>query len=412
MAHTLSTSSPVLISVGTRPEIIKMAPVYAEFKRRGLPVAWVHTGQHREMADTLYQFFGIEPEHELRLVRRNNSLAHLNALLLEGLSELYQTLKPQAVLVHGDTTSTLASAQAAFYNDVPIGHVEAGLRTFIPREPFPEEKNRELTARLARWHFAPTAGAAVNLAREGIQAGAVYTVGNTAVDAALAASARLDFLLDSGAAVLPPEIEALRRRMDGPRNAMGTAPPAWTHNPARPVGWRLITVTAHRRENWGGGIAQTARAVAALLASHDDLAVVWPVHGNPAVSEAVHQALGGLVSHYDGRLTLCAPLDYPALLWCLRRSELALTDSGGIQEEGAALSTPVLVLRNTTERPELIEAGAGLLVGTDEAHVVATVTQLLNDGPALARMRNAVNPFGDGQTSARVADVLQHDLGL
>ena len=396
MAHTLSTSSPVLISVGTRPEIIKMAPVYAEFKRRGLPVAWVHTGQHREMADTLYQFFGIEPEHELRLVRRNNSLAHLNALLLEGLSELYQTLKPQAVLVHGDTTSTLASAQAAFYNDVPIGHVEAGLRTHLPREPFPEEKNRELTARLARWHFAPTAGAAANLAREGIAAAAAHTVGNTAVDAALAASARLDALLATGAAVLPPEIERLRQRLDQP-----DGPP-----------WRLITVTAHRRENWGHGIVQTARAVARLLARHDDLAVVWPVHGNPAVSDAVHQALDALVRDLPGRLLLCPPLDYPALLWCLRRSSLALTDSGGIQEEGAALSTPVLVLRNTTERPELIEAGAGLLVGTDEAHVVATVTQLLNDGPALARMRNAVNPFGDGQTSARVADVLQHDLGL
>ena len=386
----------VLISVGTRPEIIKMAPVYAEFKRRGLPVAWVHTGQHREMADTLYTFFDIQPEHQITLDRRNNSLAHLNSLLLEGLSDLYQAVQPCAVLVHGDTTSTLASAQAAFYNDVPIGHVEAGLRTHLPREPFPEEKNRELTARLARWHFAPTAGAAANLAREGIAAAAAHTVGNTAVDAALAASARLDALLATGAAVLPPEIERLRQRLDQP-----DGPP-----------WRLITVTAHRRENWGHGIVQTARAVARLLARHDDLAVVWPVHGNPAVSDAVHRELGRLARELAGRLTLCPPLDYPALLWCLRRSVLALTDSGGIQEEGAALSTPVLVLRNTTERPELIAAGAGLLVGTDEAHVVATVGRLLADGPALQRMRDAVNPFGDGRTSARVADVLQHDLEI
>ena len=402
MPQSPSPSRPILISVGTRPEIIKMAPVYAELRQRGLPVAWVHTGQHREMADTLYQFFGIVPEHTLALDRRNASLAHLNALLLESLSELYQGLQPQAVLVHGDTTSTLASATAAFYNDVPVGHVEAGLRTHVPREPFPEEKNRELTARLARWHFAPTTGAAANLAREGIQAAAVHTVGNTAVDAALAGSARLDDLLAAGAEVLPPAVAQLRRHIDRLDGAGGAG--------ARPL--RLITVTAHRRENWGQGILHTALAVADLLAAHADLAVVWPVHGNPAVSDAVHQALGSLVRDLPGRLLLCPPLDYPALLWCLRRSSLALTDSGGIQEEGAALSTPVLVLRNTTERPELIEAGAGLLVGTARAKVVATVSRLLGDAAALQAMRDAVNPFGDGRTSARVAAVLQHDLGL
>ena len=402
MPQSSSPSRPILISVGTRPEIIKMAPVYAELRQRGLPVAWVHTGQHREMADTLYQFFGIVPEHTLALDRRNASLAHLNALLLESLSELYQALQPQAVLVHGDTTSTLASATAAFYNDVPVGHVEAGLRTHMPREPFPEEKNRELTARLARWHFAPTTGAAANLAREGIQAAAVHMVGNTAVDAALAGSARLDDLLATGAEVLPPAVAQLRRHIDRLDGAGGPG--------ARPL--RLITVTAHRRENWGQGILHTALAVADLLAAHADLAVVWPVHGNPAVSDAVHQALGSLVRDLPGRLLLCPPLDYPALLWCLRRSSLALTDSGGIQEEGAALSTPVLVLRNTTERPELIEAGAGLLVGTARAKVVATVSRLLGDAAALQGMRDAVNPFGDGRTSARVAAVLQHDLGL
>ena len=402
MPDTVSPARPVLISVGTRPEIIKMAPVYAELRRRGLPVAWVHTGQHREMADTLYPFFGIVPEHHLALDRRNASLAHLNSLLLEGLSDLYQALRPQAVLVHGDTTSTLASATAAFYNDVPIGHVEAGLRTHVPREPFPEEKNRELTARLARWHFAPTAGAATNLAREGIPAAAVYTVGNTAVDAALACSARLDGLLAAGTEVLPAAVARLRQHIDRLGGERGAG--------ARPL--RLITVTAHRRENWGEGILNTALAVAELLAAHDDLAVVWPVHGNPAVSDAVHQTLDSLVRDLPGRLLLCPPLDYPALLWCLRRSCLALTDSGGIQEEGAALSTPVLVLRNATERPELIEAGAGLLVGTDRARVVATASRLLADGAALQAMRDAVNPFGDGHTSARVADVLQTDLGL
>ncbi|MFM2347162.1 MAG: hypothetical protein RL654_1915, partial [Pseudomonadota bacterium] len=176
--------APILISVGTRPEIIKMAPLHAELRRRGLPVAWVHTGQHREMAQPLYEFFGIEPEHEVELARRSGELSHLNALLLEGLSAVFERTRPAAVLVHGDTTSTLASAQAAFYQGVPVGHVEAGLRTFNHREPFPEEMNRELTARLSRWHFSPTARAAGNLEREGIRAG-VHVVGNTAVDAAL-----------------------------------------------------------------------------------------------------------------------------------------------------------------------------------------------------------------------------------
>ena len=388
---TPRAEAPLLISVGTRPEIIKMAPVHAELRRRGMPVAWVHTGQHREMAETLYRFFGISPEHEVALQRHNGSLAHLNAQLLEGLSALYERLRPCAVLVHGDTTSTLASAQAAFYNDVPVGHVEAGLRTFNSREPFPEEKNRELTARLARWHFAPTPGAAANLLREGVAAEAVHTVGNTAVDAALATCALLDQRLQDGAEELPVELESLRRQ--------GRA-------------WRLITVTAHRRENWGGGIRGAARAVARLMAAHDDLAVVWPVHGNPAVSDTVHLELDTLARELGSRLVLCPPLDYPALLWCLRRSVLALTDSGGIQEEGAALSTPVLVLRNTTERPELIDAGAGALVGTDEDAVFNAVSRLLADRPALQRMRDAVNPFGDGRSSQRVADVLQLDLGV
>ena len=382
---------PILICVGTRPEIIKMAPVYTELLRRGLPTGWLHTGQHREMAEVLYDFFGIQPDHVLDLQRRNASLAHLNALLLEGIAGVLEQVQPRAVLVLGDTTTTLASALAAYYADVPIGHVEAGLRTHQAREPFPEEKNREITARLARWHFAPTAGAAANLAREGITASAVYTVGNTAVDAAQAGMARLEPMLAAGKLMLPAALKALREGM---------------------AGRCLITVTAHRRENWGPGIQQIARAVGRLLDQHAQLAVVWPVHGNPAVSDAVHAELGARAAALGGRLALCPPLDYPALLWCLQHSELALTDSGGIQEEGAALSRPVLVLRDTTERPELIEAGAGVLVGTHEQRIVDTVSRLLEQPEALARMRKAVNPFGDGRSAARIADILQHDLDL
>ena len=386
MSHT---DAPILISVGTRPEIIKMAPVYAELRRRGRAAAWVHSGQHGEMAQTLYAFFGIQPDHAVALERRGNSLAHLHALLLEALAAVYERVRPAAVLVHGDTTSTLASAQAAFYLDIPIGHVEAGLRTFHPREPFPEEKNRELTARLARWHFAPTARAAANLAREGIDPSAIHVVGNTAVDAARDGVARLGGLLDRGALALPEPLRRLR--------------PWLAHG-------QLITVTAHRRENWGVGIRNTARAVAALLRSDPGLAVAWPVHGNPAVAQIVHEELGALAAQLAGRLCLCEPLDYPQMLWCLQHSVLVLTDSGGIQEEGAALSRPVLVLRDATERPELIEAGAGVIVGTEMQRIIDCVRGLLTDGRVLARMRQAANPFGDGQTAQRIADALDAAL--
>jgi len=382
-------AAPIIISVGTRPEIIKMAPLHTELRRRGIPVSWVHTGQHGEMADTLYRLFGIAPEHRVTLARDDGGLAFLNAELLRSLPALYEAIRPRAVLVHGDTTSTLASAQAAFYCNVPIGHVEAGLRTHQAREPFPEEKNRELTARLARWHFAPTVGAAANLAREGIDGSSVHVVGNTGVDAALSGCARLDALMRDGHDVLPRGLDALR-----------------LHG----ASLRLVTVTAHRRENWDGGIARIARAVARLLDTHDDLVVVWPVHGNPIVHASVHRELGPRLRDLSGRLLLLPPLDYPALLWCLRRSVMALTDSGGIQEEGAALSLPVLVLRDRTERPELIAASGGLLVGTDEERIVATVTRLLAQPEGIARMRAAANPFGDGRTAARIVDVLERDL--
>lgn len=387
----MTSGTSILISAGTRPEIIKMAPVYAELQRRDIAVQWVHTHQHREMADALYGFFGIKPAHMLDFDRQNDRLAHLNSLLLEGLAEVFERARPRAVLVHGDTTSTLAAAMAAFYQGVPLGHVEAGLRTHNAREPFPEEKNRELTARLAQWHFAPTAGAAANLAHEGIDRSAIHAVGNTVIDAAHSASERLAQMLATDMKVLPAEIESLRRRISQ---------------------LRLITVTAHRRENWGDGIRNISRAVATLLRTHADLAVVWPVHANPTVGDAIRGELASEVDALEGRLTLCAPLDYPALLWCLQHSVLTLTDSGGIQEEGAALSTPVLVLRNTTERPELLDAGAGRLVGTDEQRIVDTVNRLLADRAALTRMRNAVNPFGDGRAAARIADILQRDLGV
>ena len=369
-----SPSSPGprwLVCAGTRPEIVKLAPVWAALRVGGASVQWAHTGQHRHedaAVEGLYRFFGIRPDHSLTLQRRGDSPAELQSLLLDKLTALFRTLAPRGVIVQGDTTSTLAAAQAAFFAGVPVAHVEAGLRTHDLADPFPEEMNRVLTAQLARWHFAPTAGAALNLEREGIARHAIHAVGNTVVDAARQGVARL---------------------------------PA----PAALPGQRLL-VTAHRRENWGAGLARIARAVARLVAAHGNLSVLWPLHGNPAVADAVRSALADAPPAVLARLQLVPPLDYPTLLHHLRQATLVLTDSGGLQEEGAALSVPVAVLRASTERPELIDSGGGVLLGTDEDRIVDVTTQLLADPGALQRMREAINPFGDGRAAERIAAVL------
>ena len=369
-----SPSSPGprwLVCAGTRPEIVKLAPVWAALRVGGASVQWAHTGQHRHedaAVEGLYRFFGIRPDHSLTLQRRGDSPAELQSLLLDKLTALFRTLAPRGVIVQGDTTSTLAAAQAAFFAGVPVAHVEAGLRTHDLADPFPEEMNRVLTAQLARWHFAPTAGAALNLEREGIARHAIHAVGNTVVDAARQGVARL---------------------------------PA----PAALPGQRLL-VTAHRRENWGAGLARIARAVARLVAAHGNLSVLWPLHGNPAVADAVRSALADAPPAVLARLQLVPPLDYPTLLHHLRQATLVLTDSGGLQEEGAALSVPVAVLRASTERPELIDSGGGVLLGTDEERIVAVTTRLLADPAALQAMREATNPFGDGLAAERIAAVL------
>jgi len=360
-----------LVCAGTRPEIVKLAPVWTALRASEASVHWVHTGQHRRddaSVDALYRFFGIAPDHVLVIERRGDSPAQLQSVLLDKLTALFGLLAPRGVIVQGDTTSALAAAQAAFFAGVPVAHVEAGLRTHDLSDPFPEEMNRVLTAQLARWHFAPTAGAALNLAREGIAAPAVHVVGNTVVDAAR-----------QGVAMLP-----------------ALAPPA---------GRRLL-VTAHRRENWGAGLARITRAMARLVAAHDDLSVLWPLHGNPAVGGAVRTALSAAPKVVSARFHLVEPLDYPSLLLHLRQATLVLTDSGGLQEECAALSVPVAVLRASTERPELIDSGGGVLLGTDEERIVDVTTRLLADPAALACMRAASNPFGDGRAAERIAAVL------
>jgi UDP-N-acetylglucosamine 2-epimerase len=334
--------SALLICVGTRPEIIKMAPVYRALRAREVSVRWLHTGQHDDMAWPLYEFFAIKPDHVIKLERKNDSLSELSARLLCDIDSVIGTVPAAGVLVHGDTTSAAMGALAAFYRSLPVAHVEAGLRSNHPTEPFPEEMNRRLIGRLARWHFAPTERARVNLLREAIDDEQVFVVGNTIVDATRQALAALK-----------------------------------GHN-----------------------------AVVALLAQEPELNAVWPLHANPRVGQTVRDAITRAPSSVAARIRLTEPLPYPQMVQLMADSWLLLTDSGGIQEEACALHIPVLVLRDTTERPELIEAGGGLMVGTSTARIVSTVRALLHENLSYRTMSAAPNPFGDGQSAVRIAAVM------
>lgn len=375
-------ADPILLCMGTRPEIIKMAPVYHALKARGVPTLVLHSGQHRDMAAPMYGYFGMRPEISLVLERRSDALHHLSALLLEQLGAALDTVRPRAVLVHGDTASAAMAALAAFYRKIPVGHVEAGLRSHHRYDPFPEEKNRELIARLATWHFAPTQLARANLLRENIAPDHIHMVGNTIVDAVRLAGAL------SGAGPRQPDSAALA--------SLKTAL----------CGRRLAVVTAHRRENLGPPLLSIAAAVRGLLESMPDLIVVWPVHSNPVIQASVGAAFAGLAPESAARLYLTEPLGYPDTLALLRQAWLVLTDSGGIQEEAACLALPVLVLRETTERSELVDSGGALLVGTSAPAIAAAVHRLAADERSYDAMRAGPNPFGDGYAAERIYTIL------
>jgi UDP-N-acetylglucosamine 2-epimerase len=350
----------------------------------------LHTGQHDELAHPVYAFFGITPTLSLNLTRERQSLSHLSALLVDKVGLALESSRPSAVLVHGDTSSALMAALAAFYEQIPIGHVEAGLRSHNQYDPFPEEQNRVMLARLARWHFAPTEQAVQNLAAENIAQHSVHMVGNTVVDA-VGLGTRI---LEQGGYDIGQLSDAALR--DLPK-ALEAAP-------------RLVLVTAHRRENLGEPIGNIARAVAQLLLENKHLTVVWPLHSNPLVQDNVNRVLQHLPPSSRRRLFLTNPLSYGALLWLLRHAWLVLTDSGGIQEEAASLHVPILILRQTTERPEVIDGGNGILVGTDTDRILAEVGSLLADRSLEQAMIRAVNPFGDGFAAGRIAAVLERDL--
>jgi len=368
------TRKKVLIAFGTRPEAIKMAPVVEAFKKDGaMDVVVAVTAQHRQMLDQVLDLFGIVPDEDLDVMQPGQTLPGLFARILTGMSDVIARHAPDIVLVHGDTSTTLATALAAFYNKVKVGHVEAGLRTGDIWAPWPEEANRCLTAPLSSLHFAPTERSRANLAREGIHEDVIEITGNTVIDALLDVVKRIE------------SDEALASRL-------GEQLPFL--DPTR----RLVLVTGHRRENFGDGFEQICHALKAL-AQRGDVQVVYPVHLNPNVQEPVNRILAGTEN-----VVLIEPQDYLPFVYLMSRADLIITDSGGVQEEAPSLGKPVLVMRDTTERPEAVDAGTVRLVGTDAQRIVAEATRLLDDPAAYAEMSRAHNPYGDGKASARIVE--------
>lgn len=370
----------VLSIFGTRPEAIKMAPVLHALVAAGVQTTVCVTAQHRGMLDQVLELFDITPDADLNLMRPNQTLEGLTAAVIEGISKTLIDMKPDMVLVHGDTTTTFAAALAAFYQRIPVGHVEAGLRTGDIYAPFPEEMNRRLTDSITSLHFAPTERARANLLAEGHPASGIIVTGNTVIDALMMMTRKLD------------EDAALAARLD-----------AATPYPSS--GRRLILVTGHRRENFGQGFLNICQAIR-TLSERDDVEIVYPVHLNPNVQKPVSEILGGIAN-----IHLLDPLDYPAFVRLMSKAYIVITDSGGIQEEAPSLGKPVLVMRDVTERQEAVDAGTVRLVGTDTAKIVAEATILLDNPDAYASMSRAHNPYGDGSAGARIAqEVLKHDV--
>ncbi len=364
----------VLLVFGTRPEAIKMAPVHRALAQDPrFRVRVCVTAQHREMLDQVLELFGIEPEYDLDLMRPGQDLSAITGSVLEGLKGVLEEAAPDYVLVHGDTTTTMAASLAAYYARVPVGHVEAGLRTGDIYSPWPEEMNRRLTGSIATLHFAPTEAARANLLREGVDDARIAVTGNTVIDALLT-------MVERARAGGEGEFSERFEGIDLDR--------------------RLVLVTGHRRENFGGGFERICEALAELSRT-PDVEIVYPVHLNPNVQEPVHRILGSLPNVH-----LIAPQEYLPFLFLMDRAHLIITDSGGIQEEAPSLGKPVLVMRDTTERPEAVEAGTVRLVGTDAKVIVDAARTLLEDEDEYRSMSFAHNPYGDGAASQRIADAL------
>ena len=372
----------ILLVFGTRPEAIKMAPLVKALQKdtEHFETCVCVTAQHRQMLDQVLEVFGITPEYDLNIMAPNQDLYDITAKVLLGLRKVLKDFRPDTVLVHGDTTTSMAASLAAFYMQIPVGHVEAGLRTYNMLSPWPEEMNRQVTDRICTYYFAPTEQSRANLLQENIDAKKIFITGNTVIDALLMA---VD-IISTTAGVKEKMAKELQEK-------------GYT------VGDReYILVTGHRRENFGDGFLHICKAIKELAALHPEMDIVYPVHLNPNVQKPVYELLSGLSNVY-----LISPLDYLPFIYAMQHSTLLLTDSGGVQEEAPSLGKPVLVMRDTTERPEAVEAGTVKLVGTDAEAIVSNVTAQLQDKEMYKRMSETHNPYGDGQACERIIAALR-----
>jgi UDP-N-acetylglucosamine 2-epimerase (non-hydrolysing) len=370
----------ILSVFGTRPEAIKMAPVITELRQhpKHFDCRVCVTAQHRQMLDQVLNLFEISPDYDLNIMKPGQTLTDVTCNVLKGLEPIIKSFKPDVVLVHGDTTTTMAASLAAYYQKIPVAHVEAGLRTGNIYSPWPEEMNRLFTSIICRYHFAPTEQAKQNLLNEGVLSEKIFITGNTVIDALLDVMKKLNCS------------DNLRREMDNKFSYLNDNK-------------RLILVTGHRRENFGEGFEQICHALKLISESHDDVEIVYPVHLNPNVQEPVKRILG------EGNgIYLIDPLDYLPFVYLMNRSHLIITDSGGVQEEAPSLGKPVLVIRDTTERPEAVDVGTVRLVGKNTSQIVSEVSNLLEDDNAYENMSKRYNPYGDGDAAVRIVTTLMN----
>ena len=374
----------VMVVFGTRPEAIKMAPLVKALQAApGMQTVVCVTAQHRQMLDQVLRLFEITPEHDLDVMKPGQDLYDITSNILLGLRPVLAAERPDWVLVHGDTTTTLATTLAAYYARIPVAHIEAGLRTGDKYAPFPEEMNRKITGAVADLHFAPTAASQANLLAEGVPAAAIHVTGNTVIDALLAVVEKLNT-----SAELQAELAERFRFLDASK--------------------KLILVTGHRRENFGEGFQNICHALADVAERHPDVEILYPVHLNPNVRQPVNDILA---ARSLSNVHLIEPVDYLPFVYLMNRSHLIITDSGGVQEEAPSLGKPVLVMRETTERPEAVAAGTVKLVGTSRDEIVRQCERLLTDPDAYLAMSRAHNPYGDGQAVARIVNTLQNMQG-
>ena len=380
----------VMLVFGTRPEAIKMAPLVKEFQKwpEDFETIVCVTGQHREMLDQVLHIFDIRPDYDLDIMKQGQDLYDVTARVLTGMRDVLKKASPDIVLVHGDTTTSTAAALAAFYQQIPVGHVEAGLRTHNIYSPWPEEMNRQITGRIATYHFSPTPLSKSNLLKENVPEDRITVTGNTVIDA-------LYWVVDKikGDRKLDAELEAILKDAGYDVNRLSD-------------GKKLVLITGHRRENFGDGFINMCTAIKDLSHKYPDVDFVYPMHLNPNVRKPIHEVFGEDLGNL-GNMFFIEPLEYLSFVYLMEKSAIVLTDSGGIQEEAPGLGKPVLVMRDTTERPEALDAGTVKLVGTDYDKIVNSVSELIDDRKAYERMSKAVNPYGDGKACGRIVERLR-----